>query len=535
MEMIESSNIPTDVNTIENKRKPYNFDSMFKKAQYRINYVPIDSRERLSRWGGRASNSVRTHEYTIEEIKEIVCSGDINAIRELSRYYYRTNGRYRNHIDFLAKLFMYETLVTPIYEAGKGSKAQIIKAFYNACGFVEALDVKNTLTHITKEWLKNGIYYGILQEQGSKAVVQDLPLEYCRTRFKDFNNLNILEFNITYFLTKYDNEIDREAALLNFPAAIQKAWRNYYVLKNTSDPWVKVPASAGGVVFCFADDITPLLLPSVEDLAKLKDAVGREEKRDENELYKLLIQRMPIDSDGHLVFELDEVAEIHAGVANMLRELDTVDVLTTFGETTLENLQDSSAATQANNRIDKYSNNAWDAMGTSKLFFNADNSSSLAYVIKRLESVMQEYINAYGTWIKYLINSRFSRTGLGFDFEILPITKFNIKDYIGYYVQIAQFGYPRMRVAAALGVKQRNLVSSIDFENEFLNLDEKMVPLMSSYTQSGNENSDKKNNSEKKISKTSVQAKDITNKGGRPELADEEKSQKTQANIDSAS
>jgi hypothetical protein len=53
---------------------------------------------------------------------------------------------------------------------------------------------------------------------------------------------------------------------------------------------------------------------------------------------------MPIDNDGNLVFQLDEVAAIHEGVANMLRDLDTVDVLTTFGETTLENLQESSAA-----------------------------------------------------------------------------------------------------------------------------------------------------------------------------------------------
>ena len=220
----------------------------------------------------------------------------------------------------------------------------------------------------------------------------------------------------------------------------------------------------------------------------------------------------------------------------MLQELDTVDVLTTFGETTLANLQESSAATQANNRIEKYSDNAWDALGSSKLFFNADNSSSLAYVIKRLESVMQDYMNMYDNWIRYLINERFSRTGLGFDFEILPTTKFNIKEYQGYYLQEAQFGYPRMRAAAALGMKQRNLVSAIDFENEFLNLDEKMVPLMSSYTQgNGDENSSKKNNSEKKNTITSVQSKDITNKGGRPELADEEKSQKTRANIDSMS
>jgi len=116
---------------------------------------------------------------------------------------------------------------------------------------------------------------------------------------------------------------------------------------------------------------------------------------------------------------------------------------------------------------------------------------------------MQEYMNVYATWIKFLINSRFSRTGLTFNFEILPVTKFNIKDYRDYYLSMAQFGYPRMRVAATMGIKQRSLVSAIDFENEFLNLDEKMHPLLSSYTQSGDENSQKKNNSTKKNSSSS--------------------------------
>ena len=511
------------------------FLTMFKKPQFRIDYVPMDSRERTSRWGGHRTNSVRTRDFTIEEIEEIIRSGEISAIRELSRYYYRTNGRYRNNINFLASLFLYDTVVTPIYEIGKGSKAQIIKAFYNACSFVEALDVKTTLSRITREWLKSGIYYGILQEYGNKIVIQDLPAEYCRTRYKDFNNLSILEFNITYFITKYDDEHMREAAIASYPSAIQKGWKEWKARK-LDNPWIMVPASAGGVVFCFAEDATPLLIAAIPDLAKMKDAVGREEKRDENELYKLLIQKMPISTDGHLVFELDEVAQIHAGVAGMLQDLDTVDVLTTFGDTTLENVQDSSAATQANNRIEKYSDNAWDSLGSSKLFFNADNSSSLAYVIKRLESVMQDYINTYASWIKYLINSRFSRTGLTFDFEILPTTKFNIKDYTGYYLQQAQFGYPRMRVGAALGVKQRNLVSAIDFENEMLNLDEKMIPLMSSYTQTGGEekSSEKNKNSEKNSNGTS-QPRDITNKGGRPTLADEDRSQKTQANIDSMS
>ena len=503
---------------------------MFKKPQFRINYVPMDSRERTSRWGGHRQNSVY-RDFTLEEIEDIIRSGEISAIRELSRYYYRTNGRYRNSIDFLASLPLYDTVVTPIYEVGKGSKTQIIKAFYNACAFVEALDVKNTLTRITREWLKSGIYYGILQEYGDKVVVQDLPVEYCRTRFKDFNNLSILEFNIQYFITSYSDDNVREAAVLNFPDVIQKAWRDW---KNNKldNPWIMVPAMSGGVVFCFAEDQTPLFLAAIPELAKLKDAVKREEKRDENELYKLLIHKMPTDSNGHLIFELDEIAEIHAGIANMLSSLDTVDVLTTLGDATLENLQDTSAASQANNRIEKYSNNAWDALGSSELLYNADNSSSLAYVIKRLAGLTRTYLNMYSTWIKFLINSRFNRTGLTFDFEILPTNEFNLKDYTGFYLQQAQFGYPRMRAGVALGVKQRDLVSAIDFENEFLNLDEKMIPLMSSYTQTGDENSSKKNKSSEKNSNSNGQVKDITNKGGRPELADEEKSQKTRANID---
>jgi hypothetical protein len=55
-----------------------------------------------------------------------------------------------------------------------------------------------------------------LRKDGDKYTIQDLPLEYCRTRFKDFNNLNILEFNLNYFERIHDEEL-RAEALLTFP------------------------------------------------------------------------------------------------------------------------------------------------------------------------------------------------------------------------------------------------------------------------------------------------------------------------------
>ena len=509
-----------------NDRKSYQFGTMFKKQPFKISRVPIDSRPQGTRWGGKPVNGV-SRKFSEYEVKEIICGGELERIRELSRFFYRTNSRYRMNIDYLASLPMYETVVTPIFEtSGKGSKTQIIKAFYNACTFVEALDIKNTFTRITREWLKSGVYFGILQERAGKKVITDLPIRYCRTRYKDFNNLNILELNLRYFIDRYSDEQEREAVIANFPEVVQKAWRKFKDHQE-QELWVEIPTAMGGVTFCFAEDQTPPLIASIPELQKLDDSIGREEKRDENELYKLLIQRMPIDSDGELVFELDEVADIHAGVANMLQNLDTVDVLTTFGETTLENLQDSSAASQSADRIEKYSKNAWDTLGRSNLLFNANNSSSLTYMIKKDESLMKTYLNMYNTWIKYHLNARFSRPGLTFDFEILPITMFNLKEQQGKYFEGAQFGYSKMYAGVASGIKQLTQISLMTFENDFLEMTEKMIPLQSSYTSSGNE----KNDGTVKKSSVQVKVKDLNNTGGRPELPDEEKSEKTQANI----
>ena len=46
------------------------------------------------------------------------------------------------------------------------SKTQILKAFYNACKFIDNLNLPSTLMHITTEWLKTGIYNGILSYFG---------------------------------------------------------------------------------------------------------------------------------------------------------------------------------------------------------------------------------------------------------------------------------------------------------------------------------------------------------------------------------
>ena len=245
---------------------------------------------------------------------------------------------------------------------------------------------------------------------------------------------------------------------------------------------------------------------------------------------------MPIDKDGEFVIPVEEAAEMHAAVASMLQDIDTVDVLTTFGETQLESLQESSAATQSADRIDKYKNNAWDALGRGEILFNPDGSSSLAYAIKKDETIMRAYLNVYETWIKFHINQRFARKDLTFDFEIMPTTVFNRDDLQRQYFSGAQYGYSKMFAGVAMGIKQMEQLSLMNFENEFLEMSLKMIPLQSSYTTPGGVVAgEEKNNSSAQKTSSKPTGGDINNTGGRPALPDEQKSEKTQANIKAAS
>ena len=248
--------------------------------------TPLTTRA-YNRWGYSDTNPV-AEDFTLEEIKDIIRSGDLVALRQLSNYFYRVNSNYRQNIDFLANLPLYDTVVIPVFQEGKGSQTQIIKAFYNACDFVDKMDLPNTLSRITKEWLKTGVYNGLIRFDGDNVTVQDLPLEYCRSRFKDYNNLSILEFNLIYF-SQITDEALQEEAVASFPEVIQRAWRAWRDHK-LSNPWVELPASMGGVSFSFVGDCTPPLVASIPELKKLDDATTREGKRDENELYKLLMK-----------------------------------------------------------------------------------------------------------------------------------------------------------------------------------------------------------------------------------------------------
>jgi hypothetical protein len=115
---------------------------------------------------------------------------------------------------------------------------------------------------------------------------------------------------------------------------------------------------------------------------------------------------------------------------------------------------------------------------------------------------------------------------------MLETTQFNYKDIAKLYKEQTQNGYSRMLPQVALGHSQSFILNSITFENEYLNLSEIMVPPLSTNTMSSSTVLGKN----EKSSTTKTQSNTEEEKtAGRPEKADDQKSEKTIKNKESMS
>lgn len=480
---------------------------------------------------GRTYSSISSRGFTKEEITEILASGNPEAIRELSRFFSRFSGTYDRAIQYYSTLLNYSYMLVPHYDLdNKPSVKKIKKQYKQMAKYVKSMNLDYVLPEINKIIFREGVFYGILKESDSGApVFYALPTKYCRSRFKDENNLPILELNCQYFDFITTSESERNSILALFPKYVKTKYGKHKV--NT---WVEIPARDGGICFSFNNEYLPPLVSSSLAVTDLQNARDREAKRDEKTLQKLLIQKLPIDkTDGELLFSLEEAQELHNGVCNMLADEDTINVLTTYADVNLENIQDEESASAASsNRLAKYVDSVYDELGIAGLLFNPDNgSTAITYSAKKDISIMFAWSKQYQVWLNALLYNKAKSNDFYFTICFFPTTIMFQSNDADMYLKLAQYGYPKALVAGAIGIEMTDLLQMSDFENEVCKMTKVMVPLQSSYTIS---NSDENSKNNEKKSTTVNSSPDLSNEGGRPEKAITERSDKTVINRESA-
>lgn len=455
---------------------------------------------------------------------------DLKTMREISNFFYKTSGIYNRIIRYMAFMYRYDWYVTPYVNDNKMKSEKILDGFYKSLNLLDNFGVKKILGEIALKVLQNGCYYGYKVQQNNKVVLQELPVDYCRSRFSH-GNKPAVEFNMKYFDETFRDTTQRLRILQLFPAEFSKGYVLYKQGKlppdfmgDTSgwyllDPEMTVKFNANGDDYPAFISIVPLILD-------LDEAQELDRKKTMQRLLKIVIQKMPTDKNGELIFDIDEAQQLHNNAVQMLQRAIGVDVLTTFADVTVEDMQDSNSTAQTDD-LARVERQLFNEAGVSQMQFNTDGNIALEKSILNDEATMYNLLLQFEMFLNELL-SPFNKNPKKVEFkvQILNTTIYNYKELSKLFKEQTQLGYSKILPQLALGQSQSSILANAYFENDVLNLITVFIPPLMSSTM--NENILNNTGKGKKVSTEEKKA-------GRKELDDDKKSEKTIQNRESMS
>jgi hypothetical protein len=436
---------------------------------------------------------------------------NMEQIRSISRHFFAVSGIYARAAKYMAFLPTYDYMLTPhIYNSGV-KKESLMSDFSRGLGFIDSMNLKTRLGEISLNVLVDGAYYGYLRVYGDKAVIQDLPVEYCRSLYK-VNGNPVVEFNLEYFKT-FKVEQVRNQVLKTMPQEVIEGYRQLMSAPQDSprnmkgEHWIMLD-SAKAVKFSLNKDDSPLFAAAIPQIIDLDDLQGIQKKKAEQQLLKIMVQKIPLDKNGEFIFDMEEAKAMHANAVRMLARAINIDVLTTFADADLLDLEEKRGT--ATIEVENWEKSTFNELGISQQLFATDGNLALEKSIANDESIIMQLVYQYQDWTNNLLKLKFSEKARDYCFEIFfpRLTQHNRVDMAKNYKDQAAVGYSKMLPAIALGQSQSNFLASIVFEKDFLGLADYMEPVKMASTQSGKSGDG----------------------AGRPEKPDDQKSDKTLAN-----
>lgn len=255
----------------------------------------------------------------------------------------------------------------------------------------------------------------------------------------------------------------------------------------------------------------PMYVNAIPSIIDLDAAQNLDRRKQMQQLLKIIIQKLPLDKNGDLIFDVDEARDIHNNAVQMLRRAIGVDVLTTFADIESVNLSDKTTTTTTD-ELEKVERTVYNNLGVAQSLFNANGNIALSNSILNDESTFRDLLLQLNIFFDSVVRQKTaSPKKYNFKFYMLETTQYNYRDLSKLYKELTQIGFSKMLPQIALGHSQSSILNSIIFENNVLHLSEIMIPPLMSSTLSSE---DILGNSET----------------GRPETPDDQKSDKTIAN-----
>lgn len=474
---------------------------------------------------------------TKQMVLKSINNKDYRQLRIISDYFYNKSGIYERLIKYMAHFFRYDFFVTPVQYDKTVPQSKIIEGWYKACLFLENSKPKKHLSEIAVKVIKNGCFYGYRLAQSDREFLQELPVDYCRSRY-NYNGKSAVEFNVKYFDDNFPDNDYRIRVVKLFPKEIQSAYVSYKKgtlpqdFNGDAQGWVLLDPNKT-VKFNIDGSDMPVFINVVPHLLDLEKAQEIDLQKMLQQILKVIIQKFPLDKNNDLVFDVDEMQAFHNMAVDMLGDAIGVDVLSTVADVNVADMSDKGNISSVD-QLEKVERTVYNEAGVSQMQFNSEGSVALQSSISNDEGSLTDLIQQFEEYLEDMIAplNKNIKKKLIYRVNILPTTVYNYKDMASTYREQTMLGYSKLLAQVALGMSQTVVMSSALFENQMLKLDSIFTPPQMSSTMSGSDSKD--NNETNDTSKESNNGQTpTTDKGGRPELDTKEKADTTIETIES--
>ena len=476
-------------------------------------------------------------------IYKALAERDLVTLRKISNFWYNNSGIYERICNYFAYLYRYDWYMAPEILDDTVKEEKVLTDFSHILSWLDNSNIKKTCGDIARTVIIEGCYYGYIIPATDGIFLQQLPSTYCRSRYS-VKGLPCVEFNMKFFDTFKD--VKYRMKILNlFPDEFKVGYIKYQKQKlepdfegDTGGWWMLDPEMC--VKFNLNGSDIPTFVNVIPAIIDLDAAQDLDRRKQMQRLLKILVQKLPLDKNGDLIFDIDEAKDIHDNAVEMLAGAVGVDVVTTFADVEAIDLSDRNTSTTAD-ELAKVERTVYNASGVSRNLFNTDGNLSLEKSILNDESSMRDFIFQLSIFFNRQCQKRSkNKKKYSFKFYMLETTQYNYKEMAKMYKEQTQMGYSKMLPQVALGHSQNFILNTAHFENNVLHLSEIMIPPLLSSTMNGedlrnlgNSNKDTQTNVQNKTEEKTVTVQTETKEAGRPAKSNDEKSDKTIANQES--
>ena len=394
-------------------------------------------------------------------------------------------------------MYRFDWYMVPEVFSDKVKEETLVTDFIKVLDFFDNSEVKRIGGEFCLSVLRDGVYYGYAYEGQNSIIVQDLPWKWCRSNYK-IKGRPAVEFNMEFFDKTFPDLGYRMRVLDLFPPEFKKGYLLYKQHKLPPDinsingfgivkdwgSWYLLDPSCAIKFSLFGTNDLPIFINALPEIIDLETAQGIDRQRQLQQLLKIIIQKLPLDKNNDLIFDVDEAKDIHDNAVAMLSRCVGVDVLTTFAEVDSIDVSDANSVAK-DNSLENSERTVYQALGLSKNIFNTEGNLALEKSILEDEGTLKNLIYQFESFFNTFatLKSHNPKKWM-YKFYLLHTTQYNYQALSKMYKEQTQIGFSKMLPQIALGQSQSFILNTAFFENNMLNLSEIMVPPLMSSTMS---------------------------------------------------